>query len=91
MIFFRSVAAASMIQCLYMPPPNWHIIDEIALQKDQKKAKEDFLAEDKRSITIDNRSFVIWRQFVEGRVSQGQLLTCFYMVCQITLHHGSRV
>ena len=31
-----------MIQCLYMPPPNWHIIDDIALNKNRKKAKEDF-------------------------------------------------
>ena len=58
-----------MIQCLYMPPPNWHIIDDIALNKNRKQAKEDFLAPENREKTVDNRSFKIWRNFVEGRVS----------------------
>ena len=66
---FRSVAAASMIQCLYMPPPNWHIIDDIVLNKSRDKAKEDFLSEKNKEITVENRSFKIWREFVEGRVS----------------------
>ena len=66
---FRSVAAASMIQCLYMPPPNWHIIDDIALNKDRGKAKEDFVSDDNKKNTVENRSFQIWREFVEGRVS----------------------
>ena len=64
-----------MIQCLYMPPPNWHIIDDIALNKNRAQAKTDFLADDKRSMTVDNRSFKIWREFVEGRVSS-KFLVC---------------
>ena len=58
-----------MIQCLYMPPPNWHIIDDIVLNKSRDKAKEDFLSEKNKEITVENRSFKIWREFVEGRVS----------------------
>ena len=73
---FRSVAAASMIQCLYMPPPNWHIIDDIALNKDRGKAKEDFVSDDNKKNTVENRSFQIWREFVEGRVSNFEFLIC---------------
>lgn len=67
MLICLSVAAASMIQCLYMPPPNWHIIDDIALNKDRGKAKEDFVSNENKKNTVENRSFQIWREFVEGR------------------------
>ena len=93
-IFFRSVAAASMIQCLYMPPPNWHIIDDIVLNKSRDKAKEDFLSEKNKEITVENRSFKIWREFVEGRVSSIFNFSSLSSVpitvleCLITLHHG---
>ena len=52
-----------------MPPPNWHIIDDIALNKDRGKAKEDFVSDDNKKNTVENRSFQIWREYVEGRVS----------------------
>ena len=59
-----------------MPPPNWHIIDDIALNKDRGKAKEDFVSDDNKKNTVENRSFQIWREFVEGRVSNFEFLIC---------------